>query len=65
MSDYPKWVTPHESYIHRQRADGAPDHVSTPAWPSVHVGRDGAVTVLVADQSEEERAVSPEHKSEV
>lgn len=57
--EFPKWVTPDESHIVRQKVEGAPDHVSTPGWPEYHVNRvDGSVTVLVKDADEEARALA-------
>jgi hypothetical protein len=58
-NDWPKWVTPHDSHIVRQKNDGAPDHVSTPAFGMSHVNRvDGGVSVLVHNEDEEKRATS-------
>lgn len=56
-SEYPKWVVPHDSQIVRTKVDGAPDHVVTPGWAQSHVNRsDGVVTVLVANEDEENLA---------
>lgn len=56
---FPKWVQPHESHIVRKEMDGAPAHVSAPGFSEVHVNRiDGAVTVLVANEDEEARALA-------
>lgn len=56
-SEWPRWVKPHDSHIVRQSVAGAPDHVSTPHFPHVHVNRvDGTVTVLVENEDEEKRA---------
>ncbi len=55
--DWPKWVVPHESQIVRTKAEGMPDQVSTPGFADFHVNRaDGVVTVLVANEAEEQRA---------
>jgi hypothetical protein len=50
--EFPKWITPHESHIHRQESPGAPDHISTDQWET-HVDRAGNVTVLVHDAEAE------------
>lgn len=55
---FPKWVAVHESHITRKSGDGVADHVSVALWPEFHVARDGAVTVLVKDQGEEDRALA-------
>jgi hypothetical protein len=53
-TEWPKWVTPHPDHVVRQG-----DHVSTPHFEHVHVGRhDGAVTVMVHNAEEEARALS-------
>lgn len=73
-SEYPKWISPHASLIHRQKAiagqvrqgsensicvsDEAPDHISVPGFAFVHVDRAGNVTVMVADAAEEKRATN-------
>lgn len=57
--EWPKWVPVHDSYIVRRQTEGAPDHVSVPAWPNYHVNRmDGKVSVLVHDEDEEKRAAA-------
>ena len=77
-SEYPKWVTVHESLIHRQKArdgqvrpgsenslrvsDEAPDHISVPGFAHVHVDRAGNVTVMVADAEEEKKATEAAQK---
>jgi len=53
-TDFPKWVTPHESHIARLG-----DAVSTPLFEH-HVARDGAVTVLVVDAEHEAKALAPQ-----
>lgn len=58
-SDYPKWVTPHSSQIVRTG-----DNVSTPGFPEMHIDRSGNVTVLVADETDEMRAISPAGSAE-
>lgn len=56
--DYPKWVKVHDSHIVRRHVDGFPDHIIAPDFADTHVNRvDGVVTVLVADEDEEKRAV--------
>jgi hypothetical protein len=52
-TEYPKWVEPHASQVVRQG-----DNVVTPGFATMFLGRDGVVTVLVADADEEERALS-------
>ena len=49
---YPKWVAPHESHLVRR--DNLPP--IAPAYPDIHVARDGTVTVLVHDAADEREA---------
>lgn len=57
VTEYPKWVPVHESYIVRKKTEGAPDHVSVTGYSDFHVNRvDGVVTVLVADEDAEKAA---------
>jgi hypothetical protein len=57
-TDWPKWVTPHDSHIVKQAAGRGPTHLSTPRFPNYHVNRaDGSVTVLVANEEEEKLAL--------
>lgn len=54
-TDFPKWVTPHESHVVVQ--DGG--HVVTPLFADFHVSRlDKSVTVLVKDAEEEAKALA-------
>lgn len=55
-AEYPKWVKPHASHVHRHR-----DHVSTPLFSEHHVHRDGAVHVLVHSPEEAELAFADPH----
>lgn len=55
--EWPRWVKVHDSHVVTKVTEGAPAHVSVPDWPEFHVGRDGAVTVLVRDEEEEKRAL--------
>lgn len=58
-TEWPQWVPVHESHIVVRKMDGAPDHVSVPAFPDYHVNRiDGSVTVLVHDEDEAKIASS-------
>jgi hypothetical protein len=54
---FPKWVTPHIGHVVRSQTADAPPAIVTPAFPHFHVGRDGAVTVLVHDADEEAHAL--------
>ena len=54
MQEYPKYVTPDESFVVRHEGKV----VNVPHWPHFHVDREGAVTVLVNNAEEEGRAVS-------
>jgi hypothetical protein len=55
--EWPKWIPVHDSHVVRRKVDGAPDHVSVPAFPEYHVNRgDGLVTVLVRNEDEEKAA---------
>src|ERR1700731_5195908 len=57
--EWPKWVKVHDSHILRKKVDGAPDHVSVPAYPDYHVDRlTGDVSVLVHDEDQEKIATS-------
>lgn len=57
--DWPQWIPVHESHVLVKKMDGAPDHVSVPAFPDYHVNRiDGSVTVLVHDEDEAKIASS-------
>ena len=57
--EWPKWVKVHDSHILRKEIEGAPDHVSVPAFPDFHVNREnGEVTVLVHDEDQEKVATS-------
>lgn len=53
MHEFPKWVVPHDSHVVRQG-----EHLSTPHFPDVHVGRDSVVTVLVHDAEQEAFALA-------
>lgn len=53
VTDYPKWVTPHDSHVVKLG-----DAVSTPLFEH-HVARDGGITVLVVDAEHEKIALSP------
>lgn len=54
MSEYPKWVTPHDRHLVRHG-----DHISAPSFPELNVGRsDNVVTVLVRDAEQEAFALS-------
>ncbi len=53
--EYPRWVKPHPSHL-VYRTGG---NVIAPPFLQVHADRDGVVTVLVDDASEEARAVAP------
>lgn len=53
MHEYPKWVVPHDSHVVRHG-----DHISTPHFADINVGRDSVVTVLVHDAEQEELALS-------
>lgn len=56
--EFPKWVVPHESQVTRTG-----DHIVTPLFPQFHVNRlDGEVTVMVADATEEARALAPKEE---
>jgi hypothetical protein len=57
--DYPKWVAPHETHVHRRKM-GDHDHITTPHFTEHHVDRDTkAVTVLVHTPEEETKALTP------
>jgi hypothetical protein len=57
--EWPKWVAVHDSHVMRRKMEGAPDHVSVPAFPDFHVNRnDGVVTVLVRNEDEEKLAAA-------
>lgn len=56
MSEFPKWVVPHESHVIRL---GGRDPMA-PAFPQSHVDRSGALTVLVDDADAESAALAPE-----
>lgn len=62
--EFPAWVAPHQSRIQVKKTEGAPDHVSVDGFSDIHVNRvDGAVTVLVKDAEEAERALAgPSHR---
>lgn len=52
VSEYPKWVTPHDSWVTRDEA-GRP---FAQAYDDQHVARNNAITVLVTSKEEEDRA---------
>jgi hypothetical protein len=57
--EFPKFVKPHKSHVRVKKTEGAPDHVSAPAFSEVHVDRvTNDVTVLVNDADEEKKALS-------
>lgn len=55
-TDWPKWVTPDASHIHR----GDNGHVSVPLFPEFFIDRaTKAVSVLVKNEDEEKLALAP------
>src|SRR5580692_8483133 len=63
--EWPKWVKVHDSHILRKKVDGAPDHVSVPAYPEYHVDRlTGDVSVLVHDEDQEKVATAEAVKAD-
>lgn len=54
-SEFPKWVTPHHSHVHRSPRGV----ISTPGFLQHHETRDGEVHVVVHDADDEARALSP------
>jgi hypothetical protein len=56
--EWPKWVVAHDSQVVRKEVEGYPTAISTPGFAESHVNRaTGEVTVLVADEDEEKRAL--------
>ncbi len=53
--EFPKWIEPDPSHIHKSDQTG---HVSVPLFPDHHIDHNGVVTVLVHDAEQEEKALA-------
>jgi hypothetical protein len=67
QTEFPKWVTPHESWlVKRERMNVNDQNVTIGEFSEVHTDREGKTTVLVNDADEEKlvTAAKPEPNPE-